>query len=210
LHPTGHSRTIGAGMSNIRCTFQAFCLLGAGVVLGRWTTPVSTVSAQVSPADDEMALGTVPVRLGMKQDVVLRTLGKEYKLEHVGQVVEGVQFWTVRTNATPSQSVGSVQFKQDRLLNVSRTWGETDADDAWVSFFRKVYGAFDSASSRTRMSTLVCTISRNPTRTLTVLTFTFGNRRVNLSLSEYLGGEPLVRPFNSITVDESVRVPGTP
>jgi hypothetical protein len=195
-------------MSKMNRRFQAFCLLGIGIVLGRWTTSISIVAAQVSPADaGELMIGTVPVRLGVKKDVVLGTLGKQYKLEGGGQVADGVQLWVVRAIDTPKQLLGNVQFKQDRLVNASREWGELQAESPLVSFFEKVYGAFDSASSRTRIGTLNCNILREPDKTLTVLTFTFGNRRVSFFLSE---SRVLGEPYNSITIAESVRSPGNP
>jgi hypothetical protein len=169
---------------------------------------MSTVSAQAPPTNaGELMIGTVPVRLGAKKDVVLGALGKQYKLDEVGQVVAGVWLWTARESDAPKQIVGTVQFKQDRLVNAGREWGEMEADSALVSFFQKVYGAFNSGISVTNAGTLNCTVSRKPDNTLTVLTFTFGSRRVNLTLSE---ARVLGEPWNAIQVDESVRLPGIP
>src|SRR5712692_5198531 len=68
-----------ANMSVASRTIQGVCLLCFGVLLGRWVVPVTTVSAQASAANaGEIMFGTVPVRLGMKKDVVLGTLHQRY------------------------------------------------------------------------------------------------------------------------------------
>jgi hypothetical protein len=170
--------------------------------------PISTASAQVLPKNGgELMLGTIPVRLGTKKDVVLGALGKQYRLEDAGHVGDGMQLWIARASDAPKQVVGTVQFKQDMLVNASRKWGELEADNAMVSFFQKVYGAFASASFARNTGALNCAISRGPDSTITNLIFTFGGRGVNLYLDE---ARILGESSNTIEVDESVRLPDIP
>jgi hypothetical protein len=194
-------------MSLTSRTIQTAFILSVGILLGRWTVPLSTVSAQAPSLNaGEIMIGTVPVRLGMKKDNVLGTLRKQYKVEDSGKKVKvgGAEIWFVRPADDIRQAVGSVQFRQDRVVDATREWGSIEAEDALVSFFKNIYGALDSASSRTHIAKLRFATSSQPDEILTHLLWTFGDRSVGLYLVEdKLQG----KPYRFITVEESVSQP---
>jgi hypothetical protein len=186
-------------------TIQAVFILGVGILLGRRTTNISTVSAQVSSTNaGELLIGTVPVRLGMRKDVALGTLRKQYKLEESGEKLQGAEVWLIRSVDNITQFPGTVYFRQDRVVGTTRQWGQIEAEDGLVSFFQKFYGAFESASSDTRMGKLTCTISRKPDGNITHMLWDFGNRSVTFALAE---GRLDGKPHNDIYVQEGVWQP---
>jgi len=182
---------------------QGAFVLATGILIGRWTNPVSTVSAQETLIKGgELSIGTIPLSIGMQKAPVLVALRKQYKLEPSAGKISGAEFWHIKSSEDDFSYVGSVQFRQDRLINISRQWGLIRADSALVSFFQKVYGAFESAGSRTKFGTLTCTISREPDKTLTVINLQFANRSIDLFLSEdRLPDGTFYRP---LTIQENV------
>ncbi len=107
-----------------RRRIHGFCLFSIGAILGRWTVPATTVSAQVSPKNPgEIMFGTIPVRLRMNKDVVLATLRKDYKVDDSGTKVNGAEFWSVWMTDKIIRPIGNLQFRRDRVVDATREWG---------------------------------------------------------------------------------------
>jgi hypothetical protein len=152
-----------------------------------------------------LTVGNVALRLGMTKAAITSALGKQYNAMDRGKTADGSDFWVVTTADKVPQILGNLSFRQGRVVDVTRQWGEIEAQDTLTIFFQKLYGAFDSASSQTRVGMLTCKIGRRPNGTTSAVVMAFGNHLAMLAMDEYvLDG----RPYNLITVDESVREQG--
>jgi hypothetical protein len=188
-------------MSYTSRAFRAFCLVALGILIGRWTIPIPTVSAQTqSPKGSrQIQIGSVPVRLDSTKDSVLAALGgKNYKVSDSGRIFpDGSEFFVV-SNA--SDAIGSVQFKQGRLDVATREWGETEAPEA-LTLFQKMYGAFESATSDKKLGGVICKTVRNPNQLLMTIMADFDGRSVTLYRAE---NDHDAKPYIRTGVEESI------
>ena len=190
-------------MSHTSRALHGLCLLALGVFVGRWTATIATASAQAPSKKDtrELLIGNVPIRLADPKDSVLAGLRKQYKVEDGRSLPNGTEVFFINMPDS-SSNLGSVQFKQDRVVGVTRQWSDIEAPpDALMSFFQKIYGAFESASSQEPNGVVKCSTRRTPDGILTMVYADFGGRSASLSLNQKtIDGKPL----NLIGVDESV------
>ena len=92
------------------------------------------------------------------------------------------------------------------MVDVNVDWGVIQADDNLCRFFGQLYGAFDNASSKTKVGTVHLTTSRNPAgNIISLVDLTFGSRRATL----YLNQGALIdgKPYNSLIVTEGIAQP---
>lgn len=191
-------------MSHTGRALHGLCLLTLGVFVGRWTATIATVSAQ-SPSKKEareILIGNAPIRLDDPIDSMLTVLKKQYKVDDRGKLANGDEFLAI-TTLDSATILGSVQVKQDKVVGAAREWGDIEASDALLSFFQKIYGAFESASSQTQVGVLKCMTSRKPDGVTTALLFDFDGRGVTLYLAQK-DKEIEGKPFRWITVEESI------
>jgi hypothetical protein len=185
--------------------FRGLCLLALGVVIGRWTAAVTTVSAQV-PAKRPAAIliGNVPIRVGDPKDSVLTVLARQYKVVDRGMLTDDATEFLGITTPDSTSILGSVQFRHNRVVDATREWGDIGATDALISFFQKAYGALESASSETKVGVLLCKTLRRPDGVYTTVLLDFSGRQASIDLMQK---EVDGKPFNEITVEESVSQP---
>lgn len=94
-------------MSRTIRAFQSLCLLTVGVLVGRWSVAIDTVSAQVPSKNGqkEFLIGNVPIHLGDPKGSLLSVLRKQYKVED-----RGAEFFLIDDSTSV---LGSVRFMQD-------------------------------------------------------------------------------------------------
>jgi hypothetical protein len=75
-------------MSRAGRILQGFCLRAIGVLLGRWTGAIDTVSAQVpsNKGAREILIGNAPIHLGDLEESTLGALRKLYEVSDRGEV----------------------------------------------------------------------------------------------------------------------------
>lgn len=188
--------------------FQCFCLLAVGVLVGRWTGTTDTVSAQVSSKKGarEILIGSVPIHLGDLEESTLNALRKLYEVSDTAQVKYPTggqaQVFVVQTKQPPS-ILGNVTIHQGKVVDGTRTWAVIgDASEDFVSFFQRLYGAFESASAETHTGTLLCRTFRNPDGVHMMIMLDFDGREATMVLDQ-VAGKP-GKAFNLIKVEENL------
>jgi hypothetical protein len=195
-------------MSHTSRAIQGFCLLAVGVLVGRWTVTIDTVSAQEPSKRGarEILIGSVPIHLGDLEESTLNALRKQYEVLDGGKVryrTGQAEFFFVRTTKEAlSTSLGNFNIQQGRVVDVTRYWGDIDApQEAFVSFFQQLYGALESASAETPTSVLRCRTFRKPHGVITTIMFDFSGRTASLNLVQR---EKEGKHFNEMTVEEGL------
>lgn len=194
-------------MSRTSRVLQGFCLLSIGVLVGRWTAAIDTVSAQVpskKPAA-EVLIGTVPVRIGDLGEATLNTLRKQYEVSDAIKIkvrtLGEADVFAVTAKQPPSV-LGNVTVREGRVIDVSRAWVVDTSSEVLMSFFQKLYGAFESASSETQMGVLICRTYRDPDGITAMVQAEFNGRNVVVTLiQKESDGKPL---FHLLKIEEGV------
>lgn len=110
---------------------------------------MAPAKAQQERDDSQIQLGGIPLRLGMVQEDVLRTLTSAYKATHV-ETSPGL--WGVTTkNGPPFQLVGSVTFLNGRLIQVVKAWGPGPGDQSSHALATALLQALGSATEQGRV-----------------------------------------------------------
>src|SRR6267154_499887 len=103
------------------------------------------------PAEESVTLGSIELRLGMAEGVVLERLGEKYDVSEYGHSV-----WWVKGKVKPSRLVGSLGFKEGKLKTVVKYWTPEDTPDTRVGFANSLFSALRAFEREGRAS---CTIS---------------------------------------------------
>ncbi len=95
------------------------------VILILWVLAPCVAEAQ------ETMLGTAPLQLGMSQADAAATLGARYRVEKFGRAEDVWRVWT-KADRPPYELIGSVNFTNGRLTNVSKVWvHQPDSQDSF-------------------------------------------------------------------------------
>ena len=106
------------------------------------------------PAEESVTLGSIELRLGMAEGIVLERLGEKYDVSEYGRGPYSV--WWVREKVKPSRLVGSLGFKEGKLNTVMKYWTPEDTPDTRVGFANSLFSALRAFEREGRAS---CTIS---------------------------------------------------
>ncbi len=149
-----------------------------GLVLSVFAVGIATVTrGQVS--QDYIEIGTVSLKLGMAEDVVLHQLGLAFDLQEPAS-----GSWIITEKGHPIAAVGTVSFKAGKLTAVYKTWtvnGRTPNTDA--GFADALYGAVGNFERKRRTG---CTIetrhSQGPTTENKIVFITCGQEYLRIDI----------------------------
>lgn len=188
-------------------TRQGFYIFLGGIIgfcLALLTIPeIASVRAQGRPTGGSLEIGSQVIRIGMPKEQAITMLSKGFIVEDSGEVVNGNQFWFVRDKADRVKIVGGLQFKNNRVVVVTRDWDEIESDTRTTVFLKSFHSAFQHL------------IGQNITRIYAQATMTHkpGSEHYQLDFHTQEGTITFVSdestlpngsPYRSATIEESV------
>ena len=105
---------------------------------------VSTIFLLVVPSivqagGSSISFGTVDLKTGMQEDVVIAELNKLYDLEKLTGSAKDSSSWVIKSKVQKSQFYGSISFKNGKLASVMRYWSPDDQQKGY-EFAKAIYG----------------------------------------------------------------------
>jgi len=144
---------------------------------------ILSVFPPYSVAEDKVLwIDGVNMTLGMKKKIVIDLFNKNHDLKPVGDSDNYIIF--KKGLSSPSNVVGQVAFKNEKLAFASQTWGSFSAKescDLANSLYSAINGILDSGDKALSIKTET---KRSPEMTVSTIEFKFKNKVVILSIAD--------------------------
>jgi len=154
------------------------------------------INSPFAQAQDSLFIGGATLRLGMTRDTVSSLLRTTYDLRRIEGSGDG---WMIVRRAAPSDSPGSLTFETDRLIGISKDWGNFRGPEAVR--LGEVLHAVISGTARGDVSVAVVETKsrREPQIAVRQVNLIFGEKTLSLLVIEYPTDVPVVVLTESVS-----------